>query len=81
MALGYRAETDCYRSRLTWAFARDKGLPFSEYFAHVNEHHRIPTRAVSLVAIVVVLLSLINIGKPLVPKEGIDQSDHEHPLR
>lgn len=23
-------------SRLTWAFARDKGLPFPNYFAHVS---------------------------------------------
>lgn len=26
-------------SRLTWAFARDGGLPFSEFFAHVSDHH------------------------------------------
>jgi len=25
-------------SRLTWAFARDKGLPFSNYFAQVSFH-------------------------------------------
>lgn len=23
-------------SRLTWAFARDKGVPFSDFFAHVS---------------------------------------------
>ena len=23
-------------SRLAWAFARDKGLPFADYFAHVS---------------------------------------------
>jgi choline transport protein len=23
-------------SRLTWAFARDKGIPFSDFFAHVS---------------------------------------------
>ncbi|KAJ9643988.1 hypothetical protein H2199_003854 [Coniosporium tulheliwenetii] len=49
-------------SRLTWAFARDKGLPFSDFFAHVDGHYHIPTRAISLVAVVVVLLSFINIG-------------------
>lgn len=47
-------------SRLTWAFACD--LPFSDFLAHVNGHHQIPTRAISLVSIVIVLLSLINIG-------------------
>lgn len=25
-------------SRLTWAFARDKGLPFSGFFVHVSDH-------------------------------------------
>ena len=25
-------------SRLAWAFARDRGFPFSSYFAHVSEH-------------------------------------------
>jgi len=49
-------------SRLTWAFARDDGLPFSAYFKHVDSEHRVPARAVSLVSVVIVLLSLINIG-------------------
>ena len=49
-------------SRLTWAFARDKGLPFSDFFAHVDGHHQIPTRPISLVSVVVILLSPINIG-------------------
>ncbi|KAK0268519.1 hypothetical protein LTR35_010502 [Friedmanniomyces endolithicus] len=49
-------------SRLTWAFARDGGLPFSKFFAHVDSHHHVPTRAIALVTLVVVLLSLINIG-------------------
>lgn len=26
-------------SRLTWAFARDKGLPFSDYFSYVSPFH------------------------------------------
>ena len=25
-------------SRLTWAFARDKGLPFSDFFGYVSRH-------------------------------------------
>ncbi|KAF2468871.1 amino acid transporter [Lindgomyces ingoldianus] len=49
-------------SRLTWAFARDDGLPFSEYFKHVDGGHNIPIRAISLVSVVIILLSLINIG-------------------
>ncbi|KAF2734499.1 amino acid transporter [Polyplosphaeria fusca] len=49
-------------SRLSWAFARDDGLPFSGYFKHVDGRYKVPTRAISLVSIVIVLLSLINIG-------------------
>lgn len=32
-------------SRLTYSFARDHGLPFSHYFAHVNEYWQMPVRA------------------------------------
>jgi choline transport protein len=49
-------------SRLTWAFARDDGLPFSNYFKHVDKKHRLPGRTVALVSVVIVLLSLINVG-------------------
>ena len=49
-------------SRLTWAFARDDGLPFSPFFKHVNDIWKIPVRAIGLVSVVIVLLSLINIG-------------------
>lgn len=49
-------------SRLTWAFARDDGLPFSSFFKHVNGTYHIPVRAISLVSTVIVLLSFINIG-------------------
>jgi choline transport protein len=48
-------------SRLTWTFARDDGLPFSNYFKHVGSTHKVPGRAVGLVSVVIVLLSLINI--------------------
>lgn len=49
-------------SRMTWAFARDDGLPFSMYLKHVDPTHKVPTRSITLVSIIVVLLSLINIG-------------------
>lgn len=49
-------------SRLTWAFARDDGLPFSDYFKHVDPRYRVPTRSIGLVSIVICLLSLINLG-------------------
>lgn len=49
-------------SRMTWAFARDDGLPFSSYLRHIDPVHKVPTRCITLVSIIVVLLSLINIG-------------------
>lgn len=49
-------------SRLTWAFARDDGLPFSDFFKHINGSYKVPIRAIALVSVVIVLLSLINIG-------------------
>jgi choline transport protein len=49
-------------SRLTWAFARDDGLPFSDYFKRIEGKQRLPTRSINLVCVVMILLSLINIG-------------------
>lgn len=46
-------------SRLTWGFARDGGLPFSNYLMHVDEYWRVPARALwaqgALIALVGIL--------------------------
>ncbi|KAL3469716.1 GABA permease [Aspergillus californicus] len=49
-------------TRLTWAFARDNGLPFSDFFAKVDPHYKIPIRALFLVASCIVAISFIQIG-------------------
>ncbi|KAF2092459.1 amino acid transporter [Rhizodiscina lignyota] len=49
-------------SRLTWAFARDRGLPFSDFFAYVHPTLKIPVNALGLVAVLCALLALINLG-------------------
>jgi amino acid transporter len=49
-------------SRLTWAFARDGGLPFSNFFSQIDNRFHVPFRSIGLVCGVVVLLSLINVG-------------------
>jgi choline transport protein len=49
-------------SRLTWAFARDNGLPFSDFFSKVHPTLRIPLNSLALVAFIIVLLQLVNIG-------------------
>ncbi|KAI1869330.1 uncharacterized protein JN550_005960 [Neoarthrinium moseri] len=49
-------------SRLIWAFSRDKGLPFSNFFGSVNPYLKIPLNALLLIGTCVALLALINIG-------------------
>lgn len=49
-------------TRLTWAFARDNGLPFSDFFSVVDPTYKIPLRALCLVASCTFVLSFIQIG-------------------
>lgn len=49
-------------ARQTYSFARDRGLPFSEWISHVDRRRRIPVRAIALSCIISGLLSLINVG-------------------
>ncbi|EFX03461.1 amino acid permease [Grosmannia clavigera kw1407] len=49
-------------SRQTWSFARDNGLPFSAFIAHVKPGWNIPLNAVLVTFVITTLLSLINIG-------------------
>ncbi|KAF2747794.1 amino acid transporter [Sporormia fimetaria CBS 119925] len=51
-------------SRLVWAFARDKGLPMSSFFAVIHPRLQIPVRALGLVSVMTIIVSLINIGSP-----------------
>lgn len=49
-------------SRMTWSFARDKGLPFSRFISVVNRKTQIPVVAVFVVTGFSCLLTLIYIG-------------------
>jgi len=49
-------------SRTTWAFARDNGIPFPRFFAHVSKRWGVPVNAIVLAATLQALLSLIFIG-------------------
>ncbi|OAL24287.1 hypothetical protein AYO20_10714 [Fonsecaea nubica] len=49
-------------SRQTFAFARDRGLPFSNWIGAVNPKLHIPANAVTLTCIISCLLAIINIG-------------------
>lgn len=49
-------------SRMTWSFARDRGLPFSKTLASVNPRTKVPVVAVLVVTAIAALLTLIYIG-------------------
>ncbi|KAF2762991.1 amino acid transporter [Pseudovirgaria hyperparasitica] len=49
-------------SRQTWAFARDGGLPFSEFISAVHPTMHVPVNAVLITCVLTAVLSLINIG-------------------
>lgn len=49
-------------SRQTWAFARDRGLPFSNWIGHVDRKLEVPSNAVTITCLTTTALSLINIG-------------------
>ncbi|OCK78966.1 amino acid transporter [Lepidopterella palustris CBS 459.81] len=49
-------------SRLVWAFSRDKGLPFSNFFGYVHPQLKMPLNALALVGACIMLLAIINIG-------------------
>ncbi|KAI4910349.1 hypothetical protein J4E90_007784 [Alternaria incomplexa] len=49
-------------SRLIWVFARDNGLPFSDFFSYVHPTLKLPVNALLLVGTIVTCLSLIYIA-------------------
>jgi choline transport protein len=51
-------------SRMTWAFARDMGMPFSSILKRVDRRTKVPVIAVGVVVVLACLLSLIYIGSP-----------------
>ena len=52
-------------SRETWAFARDKGFPFSNWIAKMDRKRSIPANSVYLPSLLSALLCLINLGSTL----------------
>ncbi|KAF2135632.1 uncharacterized protein K452DRAFT_172152 [Aplosporella prunicola CBS 121167] len=49
-------------SRTAWAFARDKAIPFSSFFAHVNPRLQVPVRMVVCTTVLQMLLGFIYLG-------------------
>lgn len=52
-------------SRETWAFARDKGFPFSKWISKMDRKRSIPFNAVYLTSGLSAVLALINLGSTL----------------
>lgn len=48
--------------RMTWAFARDHGLPYSRIFAKVHHKLRMPFNALILTTVLITIFGLILIG-------------------
>lgn len=49
-------------SRQTWAFARDKGLPFHGWIAKVDPKQQVPVNSITFSCLFTALLSLVYIG-------------------
>ncbi|KAF2002121.1 amino acid transporter [Amniculicola lignicola CBS 123094] len=65
MFLFCNVTTTATSSRQIYAFARDKGLPFHRWFAHVSPKYEVPFNALTFSFIISSLLSLINLGSPI----------------
>ncbi|KAF5366784.1 hypothetical protein D9758_006456 [Tetrapyrgos nigripes] len=52
----------CAASRATWAFARDKALPFHAFFSQINPDSDVPIPAYFLTTVIQLLLGLIYLG-------------------
>ncbi|KAJ5811398.1 hypothetical protein N7474_007699 [Penicillium riverlandense] len=49
-------------SRLTWGFARDGGIPWSQYFAHVDQKWKVPVRALWLQGALIAVVGFLYLG-------------------
>ncbi|KAF8837221.1 amino acid transporter [Paxillus ammoniavirescens] len=54
--------TSCAASRATWAFARDKAIPFHTHFAKINPTSDVPDNALLLSTAIQMLLGTIYLG-------------------
>lgn len=64
LVMCFSATTGCLASasRISWAFARDRGLPGWNYLRIVHPRTSIPQNAVLVTVVISIVLSLVNIG-------------------
>ncbi|KAL9583628.1 MAG: hypothetical protein Q9212_002593 [Teloschistes hypoglaucus] len=51
-----------WQSRLCWSFARDRGIPFSSYFAVVDRRTGVPIRAHFMSCVIVAIVGCLYLG-------------------
>ena len=51
-----------WQSRLCWSFARDRGIPFSSFFAKVDHPMNVPVRAHFMSCLIVALVGCLYLG-------------------
>lgn len=51
-----------WQSRLCWSFARDRGIPFSSFFAKVDERLGVPIRAHAMSCVIVAVVGCLYLG-------------------
>ncbi|TRX90034.1 hypothetical protein FHL15_009135 [Xylaria flabelliformis] len=61
-------------SRMTWSFARDRGLPFHRFIRKVHPRTRVPVVAIAVVTLIPCLLNLIYIGSSTAFNDVISMS-------
>ncbi|KAI0874238.1 amino acid/polyamine transporter I [Hypoxylon argillaceum] len=61
-------------SRMTWSFARDRGLPFHRFIRKVDPRTRVPVVAIVIVTVIPCLLNLIYIGSTTAFNDVISMS-------
>ncbi|KUI62400.1 hypothetical protein VP1G_09529 [Cytospora mali] len=49
-------------SREVWAFARDRGFPFSAWISHMDSKYDMPFNSIYLTSLIAILLCLISLG-------------------
>lgn len=57
--LGQGVSVATTASRLTWSFARDGGMPFSNYFAYVDRTWKVPARALWCQGVLIAIISVL----------------------
>lgn len=62
LAIAANISFNASTSRQTFAFARDKGVPFSDWIGAVHPSKEIPANAILITCVITMLLSLINLG-------------------